>query len=103
MEWTSGRKLSLIVAGVNILIATGGIVVRHGQIAGALFSLYFLVWSLSFIWFPERVQSFAIFLRRYFTIGWVLVEPSDIDPSVFSFIGWVFLVTAVPVAAIVIP
>ncbi len=97
MERTPGRKLSLIVAGVDILIAVGAIVARHGQFAGALFSLILLLWSLSFVWFPVRVVNFGNYLRLGFVWGY------DLDPSVISLSGWVLLVTAVPLAAILIP
>jgi hypothetical protein len=98
MDWTRGRKLSLIVAGVDILIAVGGIAVRHGQVGGALGSLFFIVWSLSFIWFSERLASFVNYMRR----GWYWWPDYTLDSSLVSFVGWALLVTAAPVAAIFI-
>ena len=97
MEPTPGRKLSLVTAGVDILIATGGIVMRHGQYGGAVFSLILLIWSLAFIWFPVRVVNFGNFLRLGFVWGY------DLDPNVIYLSGWVMLVTAVPAAAILVP
>jgi signal transduction histidine kinase len=101
MKWTRGRKLSLIVAGANVLIAVAGIILRHSQVTGALFSFFFLAWSLWFIWFPERVGNLSIFLGRLIASSW-FPDPR-FDLSLVSFAGWVLLVTVVPAITIFDP
>jgi hypothetical protein len=98
MKWTLGRKLSLIVAGVDILIVVVGINVWHGQLIGALFSLFVLVWSLWFIWFPERVGDLSMLLARVLAGEW-FPDPR-FDLSLISFAGWAMLVLAVPALTI---
>ena len=91
MEWTLGRKLSLIVAGADILVARAVILSLHGEIAGALFSVFFLGWGLWFVWFPERVGNFSVFVLA--AMGFPDLR---FDLSLVSFAGWVMLVMAVP-------
>ncbi len=92
MEWTPGRKLSLIVAGADILVARAVIVSLPGEFVGALLSVFFLGWGLWFIWYPERVGNFSMFVLA--AMGFPDLR---FDLSLVSFAGWVMLVMAVPV------
>ena len=93
---TRPRMISLIVAGVDALLALAAAAVAREGRPLALLALFPTLVGLAYIWFPETLSSFANWWRK----GLVLWPRLEIEPAHISLAGWGFLALVAPTMAV---
>lgn len=91
---SSWRRISLIVAGVDVALVIAALAVKGGNAVEAIMALFFMLWGLACVWFSEKVANFANHAR----VGWRW--PKTYEPNLFLVVGWGIITIVAPMMAV---
>jgi len=98
MEMTKGRRWSLLVAAVDVIIIVVGIDRRPAQLARPIFGSLLICLGLMFIWYPRALARLPVSWISPVGRFW-----ENLHPGFVSLIGWMWMILAVPFIAILAP
>lgn len=97
MRLTIGRRLSLVIAGIDAVAITAIvliIIMRGGtvQLANVVITIGIVLYAMACIWYPEEIAD-------VWSVRWLLGAVFDLDPGYCLVTGRALLVAVVPAMA----